>query len=330
MTDKSSDAARRAGELDHGPEPIGSRSGTVQRTDEWADTTFEAKAAGPEIGEASLWSDAWKSLRRNPFFIVGAVLLTVFLVMALFPQLFTNADPRDCDLSRSAQGPSAAAWFGFDVQGCDYYANVVYGARISVAIGFLAMLGTLVIGVVVGALAGYYGGWIDGLLARITDIFYGLPLILGAFILLAVLPDRGIKEVALALVVFGWMTAMRLVRSTVVSVKEADYVQAARALGASTPRILLRHILPNAIAPVLVYSTIFIGTLIAAEATLTFLGIGLQLPEISWGLQINSAQNRLRDAAHLIFFPSAFLSLTVLSFILIGDALRDALDPKLR
>jgi oligopeptide transport system permease protein len=298
---------------------------------ERAAATLEAEVAGSApITEASLWSDAWKSLRRNPLFLIGAFLLLVFLVMAAFPQLFTNADPRDCELSRSAQGPSAQAWFGYDVQGCDYYANVVYGAKVSVTIGILAMLGTLVIGVVVGAIAGYYGGWLDSILARITDIFYGLPLILGAFILLAVLPDRGVREVALALIVFGWMTAMRLVRSTVVSVKEADYVQAARALGASTWRILVRHILPNAIAPVLVYSTIYIGTLIAAEATLTFLGIGLQLPEISWGLQINSAQNRLREAAHLIFFPSAFLSLTVLSFILIGDALRDALDPKQR
>ena len=298
---------------------------------ERAATTLEAEvASSAPLTEASLWSDAWKSLRRNPLFLIGAFLLLVFLVMAAFPQLFTNADPRDCDLSRSAQGPSAQAWFGYDVQGCDYYSNVVYGAKVSVSIGILAMLGTLVIGVVIGALAGYYGGWLDSVLARITDIFYGLPLILGAFILLAVLPDRGVREVALALIVFGWMTAMRLVRSTVVSVKEADYVQAARALGASTWRILARHIMPNAIAPVLVYSTIYIGTLIAAEATLTFLGIGLQLPEISWGLQINSAQNRLREAAHLIFFPSAFLSLTVLSFILIGDALRDALDPKQR
>ena len=305
--------------------------GTDQPETRRAQSTLEAEVAGsPAIEEASLWSDAWRSLRRNPFFIVGALLLLVFLVMAAFPQLFSNVDPRACNLSRSAEGPSGTAWFGYDVQGCDYYANVVHGARVSVTIGFIAMLGTLVIGVVVGALAGYYGGWVDSLLARVTDIFYGLPLILGAFILLAVLPQRGVLEVALALVVFGWMTAMRLVRSTVVSVKEADYVQAARALGAPTRRILVRHILPNAIAPVLVYSTIYIGTLIAAEATLTFLGIGLQLPEISWGLQINSAQNRLRDAAHLIFFPSAFLSLTVLSFILIGDALRDALDPKLR
>ena len=184
--------------------------------------------------------------------------------------------------------------------------------------------------VVVGALAGYYGGWLDSLLARITDIFYGLPLILGAIILLSVLPERGVLEVSLALIAFGWMTAMRLVRSNVIGVKEADYVQAARALGARTGRILTKHILPNAVAPVLVYSTIAVGTIIASEATLTFLGVGLQLPEISWGLQINAAQNRLRDAPHLILFPSLFLSLTVLSFILMGDALRDALDPKLR
>ncbi|SDY70460.1 oligopeptide transport system permease protein [Geodermatophilus africanus] len=305
--------------------------GTDQPRTERAEATLEAEVAGsPAIEEASLWSDAWRSLRRNPFFLVGALLLAVFLVMAAFPQLFTSVDPRSCDLARSAEGPSGSAWFGYDVQGCDYYANVVHGARVSVTIGFLAMLGTLALGIVIGSLAGYHGGWIDSVLARVTDIFYGLPLILGAFILLSVLPERGVLEVALALVVFGWMTSMRLVRSTVVSVKEADYVQAARALGAPTRRILVRHILPNAIAPVLVYSTIYIGTLIAAEATLTFLGIGLQLPEISWGLQINSAQTRLRDAAHLIFFPSIFLSLTVLSFILIGDALRDALDPKLR
>jgi oligopeptide transport system permease protein len=323
MTERpGTDRATGLSHADLGPD----RPGTAR-----AESTLEAQVAGsPALDEASLWSDAWRSLRRNPFFVVGALLLALFLAMAAFPQLFTSVDPRACDLARSADGPNASAWFGYDVQGCDYYANVVHGARVSVTIGFLAMVGTLLIGVVVGALAGYYGGWIDSVLARVTDVFYGLPLILGAFILLAVLPQRGVLEVALALIVFGWMTAMRLVRSTVVSVKEADYVQAARALGVPTRRILLRHILPNAIAPVLVYSTIYIGTLIAAEATLTFLGIGLQLPEISWGLQINSAQNRLRDAAHLIFFPSTFLSLTVLSFILIGDALRDALDPRLR
>ncbi|WP_101851009.1 ABC transporter permease [Kocuria flava] len=305
------------------------RESFADRVDDRADELASAAAAG-DIEQTSLWQDAWRQLRRNPFFLVGALLFLVFATMAVAPGLFTSTDPRACDLARSGDGPQAGAPFGFDVQGCDYYANVVHGAGVSLAIGFLSVLGVLAIGVVVGALAGYYGGWIDSLLARVTDIFYGLPLILGAIILLSVLPERGVLEVSLALIAFGWMTAMRLVRSNVIGVKQSDYVQAARALGARTGRIIVRHILPNAVAPVLVYATIAVGTIIASEATLTFLGVGLQLPEISWGLQINAAQNRLRDAPHLILFPSLFLSLTVLAFILMGDALRDALDPKLR
>lgn len=297
-----------------------------------AQVATQAQAGGDLVQgqQASLWGDAVRQLGRSPLFILGALLFLMFTVMAIAPQLFTRTDPRSCDLSLSGDAPSADAWFGYDIQGCDYYANVVYGARVSMSIGLVTILGTLLIGLVVGSLAGYYGGWVDSLLARVTDIFYGLPLILGAIILLSVLPDRGVFEVSLALILFGWMTAMRLFRSSVISVKEADYVQAARALGGRTRRILLRHILPNAIAPLLVYATIAVGGIIAAEATLTFLGIGLQLPEISWGLQISGGQNRLRDASHLVLFPSLFLSLTVLSFILMGDALRDALDPKLR
>ena len=295
-----------------------------------ARTAVTRGEATDQVRQASLWGDAWRTLRRNVFFLLGAVLMLVFLVMAVVPQLFTRTDPRACSLSRSREAPSAQAWFGFDVQGCDYYANVIYGARPSMTIGVLVVLGCLLIGTTLGALAGYYGGGVDSLLARFTDIFYGIPLLLGAFVILQVVPQRNLFWVSVALVTFGWMTAMRLVRSTVISVKEADYVMAARALGASTSRILLRHILPNAVAPVLVYATIAVGGYIAAEATLSYLGIGLQLPEISWGLQINTAQDRLRDAPHLIFFPGAFLSLTVLSFILMGDALREALDPKLR
>jgi oligopeptide transport system permease protein len=293
-------------------------------------TATAVAAAGGELRQSSLWSDAWRQLRKNPFFLVGAGLMLVFVLMALVPQLFTRTDPRASDLGRSLDRPSADAWFGYNVQGEDYFANVIYGSRVSITIGILVVAALLAIGVVLGALAGYYGGWVDSLLARFTDVFYGLPLILGAFVLLQVAPERNLFWVSAALIVFGWMTAMRLVRSTVISVKEADYVQAARALGSSTFRVIVRHILPNAVAPVLVYATIAVGGIIATEATLSFLGIGLQAPEISWGLQINSGQSRLREAPHLVFFPGLFLSLTVLSFILMGDALRDALDPKLR
>jgi oligopeptide transport system permease protein len=287
-------------------------------------------AAGGPVRTASLGSDAWRSLRRSPSFLLGAGLTAVFAVMAVAPGLFTRRDPEDCFISRARQAPSAQAWFGFDTQGCDYLANVVHGARVSMTIGVLVVLGSLVVGTMVGALAGYHGGLVDSLLARLTDVFYGIPLLLGAFVILQVAPGRNLFWVSLALVTFGWMTAMRLVRSTVISVKEADYVQAARALGASTTRILLRHVLPNAVAPVLVYATIAVGGYIAAEATLSYLGIGLQQPDISWGLQINAAQKWLRSDPFLLLFPGTFLSLTVLAFILMGDALRDALDPKLR
>jgi ABC-type dipeptide/oligopeptide/nickel transport system permease subunit len=287
----------------------------------------------------SLWSDAWKALKRNPLFWIGAVFGVVFTLMAIAPQLFARgADPRDCDLADSRALPSSQHWFGFDQQGCDYLANVVYGARSSLIIGVTAVLVVLLLGIVVGAVAGYFGGLTDGLLARIADIFYGLPLILGALVLLRVGPStdipiinsRGPGAVAIALALFGWMTAMRLVRSQVIAVKSSDYVAAARAMGASSPRILVRHILPNAVAPVLVYATITIGVLIAAEATLTYLGVGLQRPAISWGLQIDAGQNLLRTAPHLVLFPSLILTLTVMAFIMMGDALRDALDPRQR
>ncbi|MGY1813759.1 ABC transporter permease [Blastococcus sp. SYSU D00820] len=287
----------------------------------------------------SLWSDAWASLRRNVLFWIGAFLAVVFTLMALFPSLFARGqDPLACSLSNSKAPPSAEHWFGFDQQGCDYLANVVYGARNSLLIGVLGVLGVLVLGVVVGSIAGYYGKLVDGVLSRVTDIFYALPLVLGAVVLLQVGPStdipiintRGPGAVAIALALFGWMTAMRLVRSQVIAVKSSDYVAAARAMGASNTRILVRHILPNAVAPVLVYATITIGVLIAAEATLTYLGVGLQVPSISWGLQISQGQTLLRTAPHLVLFPSLILTLTVMAFVLMGDALRDALDPRQR
>jgi ABC-type dipeptide/oligopeptide/nickel transport system permease subunit len=285
----------------------------------------------PALEQSSVWRDAWRYLRTNPLFLIGCAIMVVMVTMALFPALFARGiDPTDCDLSLSRQAPSAAHWFGVDLQGCDYYANVVHGARTSVSIGVLTVIGVLIIGVLVGAPAGYFGGWIDSVLARVTDVFFGIPLFLGALILLTVSAQRSVWTVSLALVAFGWMTAMRLVRSSVVSIRGSDYVLAAQALGAPTLRILVRHILPNALAPVLIYATIAVGTFISAEAALTYLGIGLQAPEISWGLQINVAQSLIGTSPHLLFFPALFLSITVLGFILLGDTMRDALDPKRR
>lgn len=302
-------------------------------SDPGAGRTDPVPETAADLRQASLWSDAWRQLRKSKLFVVAAAALLLLAVMAAFPSLFSSISPTEagnCQLADSKVGPSADAFFGYDIQGCDHYANVIYGARVSMIIGLVVVGGATLIGVVLGAVAGFFGGWFDVLMARVTDIFFGLPLLLGAIIILNVFSSRGLAQVCIALIVLGWPTTLRLFRASVISVKDTDYVAAARALGAGNGRIILKHIVPNAIAPVLVYSTIAVGGIIAAEATLSFLGIGLQQPAVSWGLQIGGGQRLIRTAPHIILFPSMFLSVTVLSFILLGDALRDALDPKLR
>jgi ABC-type dipeptide/oligopeptide/nickel transport system permease subunit len=282
------------------------------------------------VREAGLWSDAWRQLRRNPLFVGPAVVIGLFTVMAVAPGLFTRTDPRACDLSHSLLRPSAGHWFGYDLQGCDYYARVVHGARVSMTIGVATAAGTALVAVVLGTLAGFYGGIVDTVIARVTDVWFALPMFLGAVVVLSVLGGGGLPQLTLVLVLFGWPTMTRLMRSAVLSVREMEYVTAARALGAGDLRLMARHVLPNAVAPVIVYGAIRVGIVIAAEATLSFLGLGLQLPAISWGLMISAAQPRVLTAPHLLLFPGLFLSVTVLAFVLLGDALRDAFDPRLR
>jgi ABC-type dipeptide/oligopeptide/nickel transport system permease subunit len=281
--------------------------------------------------EAGLYADAWRQLRRRPIFVVSGILIVLLMTMAAFPSLFTRADPRACNLADSLLRPSAEHWFGTDVQGCDYYARTIYGARVSISIGILVTVSSTLIAVVFGSMAGYYGGIVDTVIARITDVWFAIPTILGGIVILrSIFSERGLIQVSLVLIVLGWPTMLRLTRSSVLAVKEMDYIDSARALGVGNVRILQRHILPNAIAPVIVYATITVGVIISAEAALSFLGVGLQLPAISWGLMISVAQNRILTAPHLLLFPGLFLSVTVFSFILMGDALRDALDPRLR
>jgi len=291
-------------------------------------------APGPQRERrASLASDAWRELKHNPIFWVSAVLILIFGMMALFPQLFTSTDPyanNACSLSNSLEPPSSQHWMGTDVQGCDQYARVIYSARASVSVGIIVTLLTTLIGGIVGAAAGFYGGTADAVLSRITDIFAGLPLLLGGVVFLSVFKFKGIWGVVLALSVLGWITAARIMRSSVIQVKNADYVQAARALGANNARVMRRHVLPNALTPVIVIAMLSLGGYVSTEATLSFLGIGLQPPTISWGVMISDASKRFLTAPYLLLFPSLFLSLTVLSFILLGEAVRDALDPKLR
>jgi oligopeptide transport system permease protein len=278
----------------------------------------------------SLLSDAWHDLRRRPVFLISAALLLFLIVVAVLPGLFTNTDPKFCELSNSRGGPTAGHPLGFDKQGCDVYARMVYGARPSILVGVLTTIGAVLLGGTIGALAGFYGGLTDSLMSRITDVFFAIPLLLGAIVFLSAIEARNVFTVVLALVVLGWTQIARIMRGAVISVKEADFVLAARALGASNRRILVRHILPNALAPVIVVATISLGIFIVAEATLSFLGIGLPPSTVSWGGDISTAQNSLRSAPRILLAPAAALSVTVLSFILLGDAVREALDPRLR
>lgn len=279
---------------------------------------------------ASLWADAWRDLRRNPVFIISAVIIAVISSMAVFPWLWTRKDPRDCPISDSKLTPSAEHIFGTDNLGCDYYAQAIYGTRPTLQIAVLAMLGTTLIGGALGMLAGFFGGWVDTIISRITDIFFSLPFLLGAIVLLVVLKSHSPWAITVVLIVLGWTTVTRIMRSSVISAKNLDYVQAARSLGASNNRLMLRHILPNSLAATLVIATIALGSYVSAEATLSFLGVGLVRPNVSWGVMINDAEPWLASYPHLLYFPGGMLILTVLAFILAGDALRDALDPKLR
>ncbi|RSN52068.1 peptide ABC transporter permease [Actinomadura sp. WAC 06369] len=286
---------------------------------------------GGDAGRASLWDDAWRDLRRRWVFWGSAAILAVVAVMAAFPGLFTGHEAnRGCDPNAARLGPSAEHWFGTDGAGCDYYAHVVHGARPTLLIGVAVTLFAFAIALVFGMAAGYYGGLLDAVIARITDVFFGLPFVLGATVILVAFPGHGVGAMTLVLVLLGWTTMIRIMRAQVIAVRDADYVQAARLLGASDLRIMARHVLPNAIAPVIVVATLNVGNVIAGEATLDFLGVGLQYPEVSWGLQLNQAQDSFIAHPHLLLFPAVFLSATVLAFLMLGDAARDALDPKLR
>lgn len=288
---------------------------------------------------ASLWSDAWRDLRRSPFFWIASALILVLLVMTVAPQLFTSVDPNFALLREARQRPSDQHVFGTTGLGYDVYSRTIYGARASILVGVCASLLTAVIGSVIGLISGYTGGWLDAVLSRVGEIFFAIPLLLGGILFLYVFPNgldtpfwQQVGKVVLVISVFGWPSVARLMRSSVLQVKPNDYVTAARALGARPSRLIVSHILPNAVAPVIVVSTINLGVFISIEATLSYLNIGLRPPAVSWGIDISAASSigLVRAAPNMLLFPSLFLSVTVLAFIMLGDAVRDAIDPKMR
>ncbi|MEW2519426.1 ABC transporter permease [Actinacidiphila alni] len=290
------------------------------------------QGGGGDLSEKprSLWSDAWRDLRRNPIFIISALIILFLIFISLWPGVLASQDPLQADLSKAQQGSGPGHPFGYDQQGRDVYTRVIYGARASVTVGVCATLGVVILGSALGGLAGYFGGWWDAILSRISDVFFGIPVILGGLVFLSVITNSTVWPVVGFMILLGWPQIARIARGSVITAKQNDYVQAARALGAGNKRILLRHIAPNALAPVIVVGTIALGTYISLEATLSYLGVGLRPPTVSWGIDISDASSQIRNAPHMLLWPAGALSLTVLAFIMLGDAVRDALDPKLR
>jgi oligopeptide transport system permease protein len=280
----------------------------------------------------NLWTDAWADMRGRPMFWISAAIILLVVVVSLFPTLFTQVDPRACQLSLSNQGPAAGHPLGFNKQGCDIYSRVIHGTSTSVSVGLIVILMTFVFGTIMGALSGYFGGWVDTVISRVGDIFFSIPYILAAVVVMSVLSShRNIFVIALAIGGFSWPVTARILRAEILRVKNSDFVMASEALGLSGFKTLWRHVMPNSIAPVLVVTTLSLSAAIVAEATLSFLGVGLPPAQfMSWGLDISAGQSDLRVRPQNLIYPSIALSVTVLGFIMLGEVVRDALDPKAR
>lgn len=292
--------------------------------------------------QGGTWASVGRHMLRRPDVIIASVISLFFILVAAFPTLFTRTDPQHCDISVAKIKPRGFGHphpFGTDVSGCDVLAQLVHGARPSLLLAFTVVGASLVIGITLGMLSGFYLGWVDAVVSRLLEVFLVIPLLLAALLLLSLFRniDAGdgdfatIIQPAIVLTGFGWMGYTRYVRAAVLESKNLDYVRAARALGASDLRLMFSHILPNAIASVTALVPTAIAGVIAAEAVLAFLGIGVRPPAISWGIMISSGAPWFTGGyPYLLLFPLGCLLATVLSFVVIGDNLRDALDPRLK
>jgi peptide/nickel transport system permease protein len=269
-------------------------------------------------------------LTRHKLALLGCVLLLVMLLCALLAPLLARYDPAQLNLSLRLLPPSAAHWFGTDELGRDVFARTLYGARVSLTVAVVVVALSLLLGLVLGAIAGFYGGVADTVVnIYLTNAFLALPGILLAVAFVAFL-GPSLVNLILALALAGWVNYARLVRAQVIAMKEREFVQAARSLGASNMRLMLRHILPNIVQPLIVQAAVGMAAAVLAEATLSFLGLGVQPPTPTWGTMLNDARSHLLESPYLVFFPAAALALCVLAFNFIGDGLRDALDPRTR
>jgi peptide/nickel transport system permease protein len=279
---------------------------------------------------ASIAISLRRSARHKPLAAIGVFLVLIFVIFAVFAPYIAPQDPSQIDLPHRLSTPSALHWCGTDELGRDISSRLIYGARISMLVGTCVVIGSLLLGLIVGAIAGYYGGRIDRLVnVVVMNAFLSFPGILLAIAFVA-FRGPGIFNLVLALSLGGWVGYGRLVRAQVLATRDREYVEAARALGASDWRVIVRHILPNIVQPIIVQAAIGMAGAILAEATMSFLGLGVPPPTASWGSMLNDGRAHLFDAPHLVLFPAAAVMLAVLSLNFIGDALRDYLDPRSR
>ena len=276
-----------------------------------------------------LQREFWPRFRRNRLALSGLVLVAILFLISLLAPWLTPYDPNFIDIQQILQPPSAAHWMGTDSLGRDVLSRMIYGARISLKVGFVAVGLATLIGVVLGALAGYYGGWVDNLLMRLVDLMLCFPTFFLILAVIAVL-EPSIWNIMVIIGLTSWMGVARLVRAEFLSLKEREFIQAARALGARDGRIIFRHLLPNALAPVMVSATLGVAGAILTESALSFLGLGVQPPTPSWGNILTAGKDNIEIAWWLSVFPGLAILITVLAYNLLGEGIREAIDPRLK
>jgi ABC-type dipeptide/oligopeptide/nickel transport system permease subunit len=282
-----------------------------------------------KYSRTSLYKDAWKRLKRNKLALVGLSIVILLILIAMLAPIISPYDPNIRIKEDSSLGPSRVHLFGTDLLGRDIFSRVIYGSRISIEVGIIAVGISVIIGLILGALSGYFGNIPDTVIMRIADIFFAFPYILGAIAIMTVL-GPGIVNIFIAIGILGWASFARIFRGSILSIKNKEYIEAARALGASNYRIITKHIFPNSFAPIIVYATMNVGTAIIVEAALSFLGIGVQPPTPAWGKMLADSLEYIDTAPWMMLFPGLAILITVLGFVMLGDGLRDAFDPRLK
>lgn len=302
----------------------------LQLPNSWFEPLEKSQRPVPTIRKSlTFWQDAWRRIKDNKIALSCLCTLALLCTFSIFVPMISPYTYYDTHLDLKNLGPSTTFWFGTDDLGRDIFTRVWYGSRISLIVGVSAAVIDLVIGVLWGGCAAYFGAKIDEYMMRVADIMYAIPYLLKVILFMVVM-GPGLITIVLAMSLTGWINMARIVRGQILQLKEQEFILAAVALGASSARILLKHLIPNAIGPIIVTVTLTIPTAIFTEAFLSFLGLGVQVPVASWGTMANDGLPALKYYPWRLFFPAAFISLTMLAFNLIGDGLRDALDPRLR